>query len=74
MTTAALGIVDAHHHLWDPASAGSGWLGDEALAPINRPYGLAADRVVRRELAPFVAGAATNDASSVRRRSAGDEP
>ncbi|MEH1163853.1 amidohydrolase family protein [Micromonospora sp. CPCC 205539] len=31
-------IVDAHHHLWDPAVRAYPWLSDPALAPIRRPY------------------------------------
>jgi L-fuconolactonase len=42
-------IVDAHHHLWDPATADYPWLTDE-LAAIRRPFG-------PEDLAPFVAAA-----------------
>ncbi|MGS2619362.1 amidohydrolase family protein [Micromonospora sp. LZ34] len=44
-------IVDAHHHLWDPAARTYPWLADDAVAPIRRRYTLgdlravAADRV-----------------------------
>jgi L-fuconolactonase len=31
-------IVDAHHHLWDPARREYPWMAGEALAPIRRPY------------------------------------
>ncbi|MCO1594460.1 amidohydrolase family protein [Micromonospora sp. RHAY321] len=34
-------IVDAHHHLWDPAVRAYPWLSDDALAPIRRPFTLA---------------------------------
>ena len=33
-------VIDAHHHLWDPARPGAEWLQDESLRPINRAYGL----------------------------------
>jgi L-fuconolactonase len=33
--------VDSHHHLWDPARPGSEWLQNAAMAPINRPFGIA---------------------------------
>ncbi|MDP8958312.1 MAG: amidohydrolase family protein [Actinomycetota bacterium] len=32
------GIVDAHHHFWDPARAEYPWMTDD-LAPIRRPFG-----------------------------------
>jgi L-fuconolactonase len=31
-------IIDAHHHLWDPAVREYGWLAGDVLAPIRRPY------------------------------------
>lgn len=31
-------IVDAHHHLWDPARREYPWMAGEALTPIRRPY------------------------------------
>src|SRR5437763_1048482 len=31
-------IIDAHHHLWDPARARYDWLEDKALAPIRRVF------------------------------------
>ncbi|MFI5609347.1 amidohydrolase family protein [Amycolatopsis sp. NPDC051903] len=31
-------MIDAHHHLWDPARRDYPWLAGEALAPIRRPY------------------------------------
>lgn len=31
--------VDAHHHLWDPAEGGYGWLAGEGLAPLRRAFG-----------------------------------
>ena len=32
-------VIDAHHHLWDAARPGAGWLQDDSLRPINRTYG-----------------------------------
>lgn len=34
-------IIDAHHHLWDPAVREYPWLAGEALAPIRRRYDVA---------------------------------
>lgn len=34
-------IVDAHHHLWDPAAAEYRWMAGEALRPIRRPFTIA---------------------------------
>lgn len=31
-------IVDAHHHLWDPARRDYPWMSGDTLAPIRRPY------------------------------------
>jgi L-fuconolactonase len=31
-------IVDAHHHLWDPATRDYPWLAGASLAPIRRAY------------------------------------
>lgn len=31
-------MIDAHHHLWDPARRDYPWLADAALDPIRRPY------------------------------------
>jgi L-fuconolactonase len=31
-------LVDAHHHLWDLADGGYGWLDDPLLAPIRRTF------------------------------------
>lgn len=31
-------IIDAHHHLWDPARRVYPWMSGDALAPIHRPY------------------------------------
>lgn len=31
-------IVDAHHHLWDPATREYAWLAGDALAPIRKRY------------------------------------
>jgi L-fuconolactonase len=35
------GRVDAHHHLWDPATRNHAWLDDPGLAPIRRAFTLA---------------------------------
>ena len=32
-------IIDAHHHLWDPAAREYGWLAGDAMAPIRHRYG-----------------------------------
>src|SRR5439155_20185530 len=34
----ALMIIDAHHHLWDPAVRDYPWMSGAALAPIRRAY------------------------------------
>ncbi|MGH3646368.1 MAG: amidohydrolase family protein [Micromonosporaceae bacterium] len=39
-------MIDAHHHLWDPAVRDYPWLAGEALAPIRRAYTL---QELRRE-------------------------
>ena len=31
-------MIDAHHHLWDPARRDYPWMAGEALDPIRRPY------------------------------------
>ena len=31
-------IIDAHHHLWDPAAREYGWLAGDVLAPIRHAY------------------------------------
>nr|WP_234426574.1 amidohydrolase family protein [Streptomyces niger] len=31
-------VIDAHHHLWDPAARAYPWLDPVAHAPIHRPY------------------------------------
>lgn len=31
-------MIDAHHHLWDPARRDYPWLAGQALEPIRRPY------------------------------------
>ena len=31
-------VVDAHHHLWDPAVRAYPWMAGDALAPLRRPY------------------------------------
>lgn len=33
-------IVDAHHHLWDPARRAYPWMEGDALTPLRRPYTL----------------------------------
>jgi L-fuconolactonase len=43
-------IVDAHHHLWDPARRRYPFLDDPALAPIRRPYATAELREVTGDL------------------------
>jgi L-fuconolactonase len=36
-----LPIIDAHHHVWDPAAHAQPWLeSDEALAPLRRAFGI----------------------------------
>jgi L-fuconolactonase len=37
----AAAIVDAHHHLWDPAAASYPWMTGEAMSPIRRPFTMA---------------------------------
>ncbi len=32
-------IVDAHHHLWDPAARAYDWMAAEPLAPLRRAFG-----------------------------------
>jgi predicted TIM-barrel fold metal-dependent hydrolase len=34
------GVVDAHHHLWNPSDPGQGWLADPALTAIRRRFDL----------------------------------
>ncbi len=34
-------VVDAHHHLWDPARRPYPWLEPELLAPLRRRYDVA---------------------------------
>lgn len=43
-------IVDAHHHLWDPARRRYPFLEDPALSPIRRPYATAELREVTGDL------------------------
>jgi L-fuconolactonase len=43
-------IIDAHHHVWDPATRDHGWLADPALAPVRRPFAVS-------DLAPAAAAA-----------------
>ena len=38
--TAPVGIVDAHHHVWDLTEHTQPWLDDPALATINRSFHL----------------------------------
>jgi L-fucono-1,5-lactonase len=33
-------VIDAHHHLWDPARRTYPWMDDPALAPIRGKYGI----------------------------------
>jgi L-fuconolactonase len=54
-------IVDAHHHVWDPARADYPWLTDE-LAVIRRPFGPA-------DLAPLVAATGIDATVLVQTRS-----
>lgn len=35
-----MSIVDAHHHLWDPARRDYPWMAGDALAPLRRPFTL----------------------------------
>jgi L-fucono-1,5-lactonase len=39
--TPATVLIDAHHHLWDPARRDYPWLAAPSLEPIRRPYGVA---------------------------------
>lgn len=41
--------IDAHHHLWDPATRDYPWLAGDVLAPIRRRYDTEALRVHTRE-------------------------
>ena len=58
-------IVDAHHHVWDPARADYPWLTDE-LAAIRRPFAPA-------DLAPSLAAAGVDATVLVQTRSSLDE-
>ena len=58
-------IVDAHHHLWDPATADYPWLTDE-LAAIRRRFG-------PEDLAPELAAAGVEATIVVQTRSSLDE-
>lgn len=41
-------LIDAHHHLWDPAQRSYPWMAAEPMAPIRRSYDLAdLERVTR---------------------------
>jgi L-fuconolactonase len=57
-------IVDAHHHLWDPARRAYPWMSGEAMAPLRRPFTLAdlraavGERVDRTVLVQTVGDAA----------------
>lgn len=33
-------VIDAHHHLWDPAARPYPWMDEEVLAPLRRRYDL----------------------------------
>jgi L-fuconolactonase len=35
------GIVDAHHHVWDPARRAYDWMAEAGLESLRRPYGVA---------------------------------
>jgi L-fuconolactonase len=39
-------IVDAHHHLWDPAARAYPWMTGAELAPLRRPFGVSDLRAV----------------------------
>jgi len=43
-------VIDAHHHVWDPATRDHSWLADPALASVRRPFTVA-------DLAPHAAAA-----------------
>jgi L-fuconolactonase len=43
-------VIDAHHHVWDPATRDHSWLADPALAPVRRAFTVA-------DLAPRAAAA-----------------
>jgi L-fucono-1,5-lactonase len=58
-------IVDAHHHLWDPARADYPWLTDE-LAPIRRVY-------TTDDLVPLLAAAGIDSTVLVQTRARVDE-
>jgi L-fuconolactonase len=58
-------IVDAHHHLWDPARADYRWLTDE-LAPIRRAF-------TPEDLAPSLAAAGVDGTVLVQTRSSLEE-
>src|SRR5262249_20841712 len=58
-------VVDAHHHLWDPARADYPWLTDE-LAPIRRRFG-------PEDLLPLLDAAGVDATVLVQTRSSVDE-
>jgi L-fuconolactonase len=35
----ATGVIDAHHHFWDPSRYSYPWMEGDALEPIRRPFG-----------------------------------
>jgi L-fuconolactonase len=35
-----MGVVDAHHHLWDLSVRGQDWITGERMAPLDRSFGL----------------------------------
>jgi L-fuconolactonase len=61
----AVPVVDAHHHLWDPARADYPWLTDE-LAPIRRRFGA-------EDLLPLLDAAGVDATVLVQTRSSVDE-
>jgi len=63
--TTAVPVVDAHHHLWDPARADYPWLTDE-LAPIRRRFGA-------EDLLPLLDAAGVDATVLVQTRSSVDE-
>ena len=58
-------IVDAHHHLWDPATAEYAWMTDD-VAPIRRPFAPA-------DLAPLLLARGVDATVVVQARSSTDE-
>src|SRR5207237_3841550 len=54
-------VIDAHHHLWDPAKASYPWM-TEALAPIRRRFG-------PEDLEPLLAATGVDETLLVQSRS-----